>query len=131
MFKKITTFLLIGMVFLLSVTPSLAQSKSQLINRQSFQNSRDEEISKPDIKKLFADERNRLKTKEILTDSDIKRLEKESLNRQVKRNNLSTTAKVGIGIGIAAVVVLIIVLATRDNDNSPPPAPCEFPPFCN
>ena len=120
MLKKLATFLLVYSVFSLSIMPILAQTQNQLKNSPILHYPGEvNENSKPDLKEIFAKENNRLKEEKTLTEADFKRLERESLNRQVKRNNLSTTAKVGIGVGISAVVVLAIVLATRDNDDAP------------
>ncbi len=90
---------------------------------------------RPSLREVFAAEKNKLNADKPFTQEDVKRLEKESLNRQVKRNNLSSTAKIGIGVAIAAGVILAIVLATRGSDDDDSPcrpvgimAPC--PPGC-
>ncbi|CAN5785274.1 hypothetical protein BH20ACI4_BH20ACI4_15960 [soil metagenome] len=119
MLKKITICVVVWTLVLVSVSPLTAQTDKQLVSDSKLLNSENREVSKIDVKEFFAKERENLKAKQNLTESDFKRLEKESLNRQVKKNNLSTTTKVGIGVGVAVAVILVVFLATRSNDDVP------------
>jgi hypothetical protein len=115
MLRKFTSLLLIYTVVFLSTLPSYSQTQLQKDNLQQRQNAN--ETPKPNLRDVFQQETAKLEADKPFTEADAKKLEKENLNRQVKRNNLSTTAKVGIGLGIAAVVILVVVLATRGNDD--------------
>jgi len=119
MLKKTVTLLLTVAIGLLSNISVITQT----LNRQgaeSIKRSNVEESSpKSNLREFLVRETHQIKTDKLFTEADAKRLEKESLNRQVKRNNLSTTAKVGIGLGVGAAVILIVVLATRGDNETP------------
>lgn len=130
MLKKIVSFLLAFAVLSLSALTTIPQTKD--LEKTGFSA---ENRLRPSLKDFFAAEKNKVNADRPFTEEDVKKLEKESLNAQVKRSNLSSTAKIGIGAAIAAGVILVILLATRGGDDDESPcrpvgimAPC--PPGC-